>query len=428
MDRERAVWPRAVGSESGRAMIRSLKSVETSPMSRIIFWFAVVIIGAMGVQHIVALMIATGGDGQRLGLDYRVFVAAGELIRSGNSDSIYQPNSPVFQAVGPAAFVYPPWAALFMVPWSMLPVGIGLVAWTVVGLGVMVVGLRACGVRDWRPLVLTMASFPALFALGLGQSSFLFVGLVAFAVAAMGRHRITRSGVYVALAAWKPHLLGGFGVLWLTDPRRWWRQAVGAVATTAILVVISAIALPGSWRAWISILTNRVSNDASAVLEASLPSMVSFLTGSSGAVRWMLVGVPAIALLAVAIAAMRRRVASLETMLALAFGTWLLIAPHVLVYDVLILVVPLSLAFQTQFRRDVMVSGTLLLLGLSIGPVLVQTQVDAWGRALNVSTLSLIVAVAVFLYWAWFGKPFFVCNVAGDDALPPPGCENSDAL
>lgn len=409
-------------------MIRSLRSIGSSPISRLVFWLAVAIIGAVAVQHIVALVLAVAeGNDLRIGLDYRVFVAAGELIRSGNSDFLYQPNSPVFRAVGPAAFVYPPWAALFMAPWSMLPIGLGLVVWTVLGLGAMVAGLRACGVRDWRPLTLMMVSFPALFALGLGQSSFLFVGVVAFAVAAMERAEIGRSGSYLALGGWKPHLLGGFGILWLADPRRWWRQVAVAVATTIALVAVSALVLPGSWSAWIAFLTDRMGNDASAVMEASLPSMVSFLVGSSGAVRWAIVGIATFSLLVSSVVVIRRRAASFEVTVAVVFATWLLIAPHVLVYDVLILVVPLSMAFQTRLRRDVVVAGTLLLLGLSIGPVLTQTQIDLWGRALNASTLSLMIAAAMFMYWTWFGEPFFVGDTVEDPSSSSPGCEDSKA-
>ena len=409
-------------------MIRSLRSLDVSKASRVVFWFAVAIIGVVSVQHGVALVLAVvDGNVVRIGLDYRVFVAGGELVRSGNSEFLYLPNTPEFQELGIAAFVYPPWAALFMVPWSLVPVSLGLVAWTVFGVAVMVTGLRSCGVRDWRPLVLAMASFPALFALGLGQSSFLLVGIVAFAAASMLRRRIARSGTYVALGAWKPHLLGGFGILWLSEPRRWCRQLLWSLATTMVLVFVSGVVLPGSWQAWFSMVVGRVNNDASAVLEASLMSMVSFLTVSSSIVRLAIVGVAAIALVAFCVVAIRRRMADLEVVLALVFGTWLLIAPHVLVYDVLILVVPMSLAFQTRLRRDVVVSGTLLVLGLSVGPLVNELQLEAWGRALNVSTVSLLFATAMFMYWAWTGGPFFVGDVSAGAGVPSAGCDDAEA-
>jgi len=409
-------------------MMRSLRSLDVSTASRVVFWFAVAIIGVVSVQHVVALVLAViDGNVARIGLDYRVFVAGGELVRSGNSDFLYLPNTPEFQEFGIAAFVYPPWVALFMVPWSLLPMGLGLVAWTVSGVAVMVAGLRSCGVRDWRPLLLSMVSFPALFALGLGQSSFLFVGIVAFAVASMLRQRIARSGIYVALAAWKPHLLGGFGILWLSEPRRWWKQLLWTLATTMVLAFVSGLVLPGSWRAWFSMLVGRVNNDASAVLEASLMSMVSFLTVSSSIVRWAIVGVAAVALIALCVVVIRRGMATLEVVLALVFGTWLLIAPHVLVYDVLILLVPMSLAFQTRLRRDVVVSGTLLVLGLSIGPLVNELQLDAWGRALNLSTVSLLFATSMFMYWGWTGGPFFVGGASIGAGSSSAGCDDTEA-
>ena len=77
--------------------------------SRVVFWFAVAIIGVVSVQHVVALVLAVAdGNAVRIGLDYRVFVAGGDLVRSGNSDFLYLPNTPEFQEFGIAAFVYPP--------------------------------------------------------------------------------------------------------------------------------------------------------------------------------------------------------------------------------------------------------------------------------------------------------------------------------
>lgn len=389
-------------------MIRTLRSLERSTVTRIMFWLAMVIMALVSLQHIVTLVNAVAdGKGARIGLDFRAFLAAAELIRAGSSNLLYEPLSPEFIALADVGFVYPPWAALVMIPWTFLPVTFGLVVWTVVGLGIMVAGLRSCGVRDWRPVAVAMVSFPAVFALGLGQSSFFIVGIVGFAVGSMVRSHPVRSGLWLALAGWKPHLLGGFAFLWVTDLKRWWRQAAAAAGGTVGLILVSSVALPGSWIAWIRFLVESVNDLASAVLEASLPGMVSLLVGSLSPVRWIIMGALAAALVALVIVALRRRKASLEASIALVTGVWLLIVPHVVIYDVLILLVPLSMAFQTRLRRDVISVGTLLALGLSIGPRVTQLQLDQWGRALDPSTLALIVAVAMFAFWTWTGTPFF---------------------
>jgi len=372
------------------------------------FWLAIAIMAVVSTQHIVALANAVGdGNGARIGLDYRAFLAAGELIRSGNSDLLYEPNSAEFLALAQVGFVYPPWAAIVMIPWTFLPANVGLALWTVLGIGVMVAGLRSCGVRDFRPVALAMVSFPAVFAIGLGQSSFLFVGVVALSVASMVRGRTVQSGIWLAFAGWKPHLLGGFAFLWAVEPKRWWRQIAAAVVTTVGLVVVSSIVFPGSLTAWLTFLVGSVNELASAVLEASLPGMVSLLIGSLSPVRWLIVGTLAVGLISVVVAALLRRKGSFEASLALAMGAWLLIVPHVVIYDVLILLIPLSMAFQTRLRRDVIVSGTLLALGLSIGPRITQMQLDRWGRAFDLSTAALVLAVAMFLFWVWTGDRFF---------------------
>ncbi len=397
-----------VPSADESLMIRSIRSLESSTLTRSIFWLSVVIMGVISAQHVVSLVNAVSdGNGARIGLDYRAFLAAGELVRSGNSHLLYEPDSVEFLALAQVGFVYPPWAALFMIPWTFLPVTAGLVLWTAVGLGTSVAGLRACGVRDWRPAALALISFPAVVALGLGQSTFLFIGVVAFSVAAMINGSTERSGVWLPLAGWKPHLLGGFAFLWIADPKRWMKQIIAAVATTILLIAVSGVALPGAWRAWLAFLAESVNELASAVLEASLPGMVSLLLGSLSPVRWLIVGVLAVGIVAGVVIALRRRRASLEASIALVLGAWLLIVPHVVIYDVLVLVVPLSIAYRSKLRRDVVISGTMLALGLSIGPRVTQMQLDRWGRAIDSATLALIMAVSLFAYWVWTGDRFF---------------------
>ncbi len=389
-------------------MIRSLRTIEPSIVTRWIFWLVIVIMAVVSLQHVIALVNAVeDGIGARIGLDYRAFVASGDLLRSGNGALLYESDSKEFLALAQVGFVYPPWIALVMVPWSLLPESVGLVLWTALGLVVMVAGLRSCGVDDWRPVAFTLVSFPAVFALGLGQSTFLFVGIVAFSVASMQYTSTTRSGVWLAMAGWKPHLLAGFAFLWVADPKRWWRHVVAGVVATLGLIVVSSVALPGSWGSWISFLIRSVNDLASAVLEASLPGMVSLLIGSLSPIRWVIVGGLAVGLVTAVIAALRKRRASFEAILALVMGAWLLIAPHVVIYDVLILVIPLSMALKTNLRRDAILVGAMLGVGLSLGPKVNQAQLDQWGRAVDLSTVALILAVAMFLFWVWSGDTFF---------------------
>lgn len=394
---------------SPRRLIAAVRAVEPSPVTRTMMWLTIAAIAVISLDHLVSVANAVvHGDPVRIGLDYRAFVAAGDLVRSGRGDLVYQPVTADFLELAQVGFVYPPWATLAMVPWTFLPTIPGLVVWTLVGLGIMVAGLRSCGVTDWRPVAVAMISLPSAFALGLGQSAFLFVGVVAFVIGTMLRGDHPAAGRALAAAGWKPHLLGGFGLLWAADPRRWRRQIGWAAATTLVLVAVSEAVLPGAWASWLAYLAGSVDELASAVLEASLPGMIALGVGAQGAVRWAVfaavaaVGIPAAAM---TLRAADGRVPSAQR-IAFALATGLLFMPHVVIYDVLILMIPLALLAPTRFGRDVTMIGLVLALGLSIGPHATNVQLDLWGRALDLSTLSLVFAAVGFGFWVRTGEPF----------------------
>ncbi len=404
---------------SPRRLIAAVRGVEPSPVTRAMVWLTLVAVAAISLDHLVRVAYAgMHGDPGRIGLDYRAFVAAGDLVRSGRGDLIYQPATAEFLQLAQVGFVYPPWAALAMIPWTFLPTLPGLALWTLAGLGIMVAGLRSCGVTEWRPVAVAMISFPSAVALGLGQSTFLLVGVVAFVIGAMLRDNQRASGGWLSAAGWKPHLLAGFALLWVADPRRWRRQIAWAATTTASLVVISELAIAGSWVSWLRFLAGSVNDLASPALEASLPGMVALLIGSEGAIRWIVfTGVVAIGIpLSVATLRIRAGAGPSVQHIALALTAGLLFMPHVVIYDVLILMIPLAMLASTPFHRDVTMIGLVLALGLSTGPFVAAVQFDLWGRALDLSTLSLVFAAAIFGFWVRTGEPFLP-PVAADHGI-----------
>jgi len=361
------------------------------------------IVAVVSVSHVIALVDAwTVGNETRIGLDYRAFVAAGDFVRAGQSEVLY---TPAFLEAAEVDFVYPPWAAMFMVPWTFLAVELGLVLWIVVGVVVAVAGLRAVGVTDWRFLALASVSFPSVFALGLGQSSFLLVGAVAFSVAAVDHSHGRAGGLRFALAGWKPHLLGGFALLAVSRPGRWRSTVVWALAGTGALVALSALVMPGSWSAWVSFLVDSVDELASSILEASLPGMVALALGSLDAVRYLIVGAIAVVVVPATVIVLRRSSAGSAERLALATGVWLLLVPHVVIYDVLLMVIPLGMLLDGRYRRDVVLGGSFLALMLSVGPFVTRAQYDALGWAVDVSTLGLVAITVVAASWVMRDRP-----------------------
>lgn len=381
---------------------RSARTRTLGVVILVVAWTAIV---AVSVGHLVALVQnAADGDSTRIGLDYRAFVAAGELIRSGNAEFLYEPASAVFARLAEVEFLYPPWAAFFLVPWSLLAFEVGFVLWTLFGVVGMVLAMRWAGVRNGGFLLATLLVFPSVFALGLGQSAHLLVAMTALAFGLIERGRWSTSGIVIALAAWKPHLLGGWGIAAIAGIPTWNRWIRAAAVTTGALLVVSSLAIPGSWVSWWELLTGDPDGFASPSLEVSLPGMVSLLFGTTGSSRIVEVVLMATAV-TVGVLVLRRHDAGLAPQIGFATALWLLFVPHLVVYGVLLLALPLGVMLDSRYRKDVIVAGTAIAFCVSIGPVVVETQLDAFGRALDLSTVGLLIAVAVFAAWITRGRP-----------------------
>ncbi len=384
----------------------SVRSMRSSAGTRIVMYVSLTLVVAGSVSDLIVEMSNSALEaGSRIGLDYWVFLAAGDVARTGMDGVLYTEQ---FLSIGSVDFVYPPWAAIAMIPWTYLPDVPGFLVWTVLGVLVLLLGLRSCGVTDWRFYAVLLISFPSVFALGLGQSTFFLVGVAAFARSSVQQSQVGKSGVLIAASSWKPHLYGGFFLFWLAEPRRWMAQAIWGIATLLVLGVGSAIVLPGAWQDWISLVTGGVDTLSAPHFSISLDAFASAAWGSPDPARWYVL-IPVSLLLVIAtVAVLRKSAAELAPRLALALAVGLLIAPHVVIYDAILLAVPLALAFRGALRRDVIFAGMTLVLGLSLGPWLTHMQVDRWGHGVNVSTAALIGVTVLFAFWVRTGEGFFL--------------------
>ena len=213
-----------------------------------------------------------------------------------------------------------------------------------------------------------------------------------------GRHRF-------AVAGWKPHLFGGFALLAASRPARWRSTVARALIGTGVIVAVSAFVMPGSWSAWLSFLVDSVDELASSILEASLPGMVALALGSLDAIRYLIVGAIALVVVPVTVIALHRSNAGSPERLAPATGVRLLLMPHVVIYDALLMVIPHGMLIHGRYGRDVVFGGSFLALMLSVGPFVTRAQYDAFGRAIDVSTLGLIAITVVAASWVVRDRP-----------------------
>lgn len=152
-------------------------------------------------------------------------------------------------AVPDGQTAWPPTATVFVAPVALLPYWVGLAAWTVISVGVFLVGLRLAGCRDRRALLVAVLSPPALGCVVVGNLSLVLAGGVAVVWAYRDRGFVSGfvAGAVVAAKIWLWPVLVFFVLT-----RRWLSLAAAlgwCVAAAAIWLVLSPSTL-GAYPAW----------------------------------------------------------------------------------------------------------------------------------------------------------------------------------
>jgi hypothetical protein len=171
--------------------------------------------------------------------DFATFWQSGRDVLHGRSP--YPQLQTLPRHTGPksfAPFVYPPLAAVAMIPLSLLPYSVALYLFILVDLAAVALALRLLGVTDWRCYGAAYASAPVYAATGLGAIS----PLLLLGVAALWRYRnraVVAGALVAGIATAKLFLWPLW--LWLVRTRRF--------AAAAAAVVLSVAAVAGAWSA-----------------------------------------------------------------------------------------------------------------------------------------------------------------------------------
>ena len=313
--------------------------------------------------------------------DFRSFYTAGFMVRSGAAPRLYdlnlqeQTQNRILPERGVLPFLYPAYSALLFVPLSLLSWRAAYILFFVINLFLLWLSARLMQgslpqlSELWAPLpiVLFFCFFPAAEALMQGQTSILLLALYCAAFASLQKDRPVRAGICIGLAILK--MQTALPVLLLFLLWRRWRVVAGflAGAAAALVVSLSVTGYPAFLQYWRSLFLMAASSSGVtsqfSIAPAMMPNLFGLATLVSGGAAWSSRLAAAASLLIVL------WIASRPWSLPAALVAGLLLSRYLGVHDLVLLLLPISLALNHffghpgQFRaRAVAVVAAVLLL------------------------------------------------------------------
>lgn len=305
---------------------------------------------------------ATPGDfdrfGQLRGMDFLQFYAAAWLVASGRIADLYDWDTfarilpTLVPGIGDLLFlsIYPPQVALLLSPLGRLSYGEALFAWTVTSIALY--GLAICLALRLLPALRPYTVEAVAFALGFppfiqliahGQIATLAIGPLFGAFAAFKAGRPFLAGLLLGLLTFKPQL-GTFAiaglVLWPSL-----RLLIGVFAGISVQAVVVVMAAGGQplvdfASAVLRLLAEPGAFEPKVWAMHSLRAAIVLVTGS-GAVATALWAAGCIAVMWMARRAWTRH-ESRELRFAAMSIAALLINPHLYIYDLVLVAVPVA--------------------------------------------------------------------------------------
>jgi alpha-1,2-mannosyltransferase len=361
--------------------------------------------GAMWFAWFISLLLGAGKfdlAGQVVGTDYVQFYAAGSTLQRGEGARLYDfeyQKKLEQEIVGKTfdahhAFITPPFFAWLFVPLSLLPYTWSFALWSLLGLGCLWLSLQWAGAAQpgqWLGWALTW--FPVFSSISFGQNGLLSLGLLSLTCLLWCRERRWLAGLVCSLVLYKPQLALGVGFLWLLEWRRDWQALAGLTVGGALLAGLSFGLLPESSGVYMElsrkVLPAMASQEGFPLWHAHTPrAFWLLLTPGLPALGEVLALFSSIAGIVGFIFFWRRLRREPVLLFAGAVCLTLWIAPHAMIYDWAILLIPaISLWEERPDCRGLwkvlfaliwvatFLSGTLTLAQLKMLPFAVQASI-----------------------------------------------------
>jgi len=346
----------------------------------------------------VAMLICHGREANVYGRDFIHFYTAASLVSSGEADRLYDQD--YFRAVqqpflrkGSGFYsMYPPMLPVIMMPLAWLPYRLAVAVWwslqagCFLGAGLMLERTMAIAAPwRWTALLALTTLFPVLLTFKYGHLSALILLVLVGGLTLHHRGKRLLAGSLLSLLAVKPQFALGV-LIWLLL-RRDWRSVGGYLVGGLLQVTVVSICLgPIVLLSYLESLPliARMARDVryTAVFEQSIGGMLGNLleslgyrhqdfTGHCMFIQMLIAGCAGLLLFRIVRAPNRHTGPGSDTSSAWRYEQasavlfMLLLTPHLLVYDLVLLAVPIiHLCSTPRWRMGVA-------LYLSVSPIIV---------------------------------------------------------
>lgn len=365
-----------------------------------------------------------------LGVDFGVFHAGGTLIRNDGYSAAYDTERftrvleddyfPLLaDGTSVSHFISTPTFGWFAQVLTWLPFTPSLLVWLAVGFALLVPACRLLSLPSWVAGGLLISPMMAV-NITLGQTGVLVLMLFVGLHRAHEHGRVVVAGALAGLIVLKPVLAFGYGLLWLIQMRTYRRSIVVAAATGAALSLPTVVSGLDPWEGFTGAMRERTDAESGwAQQAASVPEFVKLLFPLSPSWVTMLAWAAGIAVaVLILVAANRRNGNDAEMMSAAAVVATVIASPHLLIYDTLILVIPVAVAYKrgllTGDRGGLLFA--LITVAFAFGPPVYRMQYDIFGRGIGIELPAVLIGVALAVRW---DKGANTPSVDGEAPLAP---------
>ena len=303
--------------------------------------------------------------GLRGDADFAMFYTAGSMVRSGFASQLYDYEVETrFQqelvSQTPAPYTHLPYEAAALAPLCVLDYRAAY--WTFLGLNVLFAGLAILllgyNVNGWLFIAVLAAFFPVSAAIADGQDSIVLLMIAAGTCWLCSRKKELSAGALLALGLFRFQLVLPIAVLMFIWKR--WRFVTGFAISTLVMLALSG-AVGGFYQ--LNLYAMRVlslggvagSEAGYAISTSQLRRMVSLRAlfanlVASGQLAQIVTLVLSVALLVWA--GRQGRDLGVRQQFALALGFSVLVSYHLFVYDLALLLIPMTVVLELALKTD----------------------------------------------------------------------------